>query len=61
MVHIPLHTPQLNPLEIEWREIGAVIADIFFGGLDRMQDAIMEWFHNGEILIVRLFDWLLPL
>ena len=60
MVHIPPHTPQLNPIEIEWREIRAAIADIFFGGLDRMLDAIIRMFHNGEMSIVRLFDWLLP-
>ena len=34
----PLPTPpQLNPIEIEWREIKAAIADIFFGGLDKMR------------------------
>ena len=59
MVHIPPHTPQLNPIEIEWREIRAAIADIFFGSLDKMRDAIMVWFHNREIPIVKLFEWLL--
>ena len=60
MVHIPSHTPQLNPIETEWREIRAAIADIFFGDPDRMRDAIIRMFHNGEIPIVKLFDWLLP-
>ena len=59
MVHIPPHTPQLNPIEMQWREIKAAIAGIFFGGLDKMRDAIMEWLHNKEIPIVKLFDWLL--
>ena len=49
MVHIPSHTPQLNPIETEWREIRAAIADIFFGGLDKMRDAIIYMLHNGEI------------
>ena len=60
MVHIPPHTPQLNPIEIQWREIRAAIADIFFGGLDKMRDAIIRMFHNKEIAIVKLFEWLLP-
>ena len=60
MVHIRPHAPQLNPLETEWREIRAAIADIFFGCLDRMRDAIIRMFHNGEIPIVKMFDWLLP-
>ncbi len=59
MVHIPPHTPQLNLIETQWREIRAAIADVFFG-LDKMRDAIMEWFHNREIAIVKLFEWLLP-
>ena len=46
MVHIRPHTPQLNPVEMERREIRAAIADIFFGGLDRMRDAIIRMFHN---------------
>ena len=45
---------------MEWREIRAAIAGIFFDGLDRMRDAIIRMFHNGEIPIVKLFDWLLP-
>ena len=60
IIHIPPHTPQLNPIETEWREIKAAIADIFFGGLDKMRDAIIRMLHNKEIPIVRLFDWLLP-
>ena len=40
MPHLPPRTPQLNPIEVEWREIRAAIADIFFGGLDKMRDAI---------------------
>ena len=59
-MHIPSHTPQLNPLETGWREIRAAIADILFGGLDNMQDAIIRMLHNREIPIVKLFDWLLP-
>ena len=60
IIHIPPRTPQLNPIEIEWREIKAAIADTFFGGLDKMRDAIIRMLYNKEIPIVRLFDWLLP-
>ena len=59
MVHIPPHTPQLNPIEIQWREIRAAIADVF-GSPDKMRDAIIRMFHNKEIAIVKLFEWLLP-
>lgn len=60
IIHIPAHTPQLNPIEIQWREVRAAIADIFFGGLDKMRDAIIRMFHNKEIAIVKMFEWLLP-
>ena len=59
MVHIPPHTPQLNPIEIQWREIRAAIADIFFGGLDKMRDAIRRMIRNGGMPIVKMFGWLL--
>ncbi|MCE2509331.1 MAG: hypothetical protein J4G04_08625 [Nitrosopumilaceae archaeon] len=54
----PTAQPYGTP-EIEWREIRAAIADIFFGSLDKMRDAIMVWFRNREIPIVKLFEWLL--
>ena len=60
MVHIPPHAPQLNPIETQWREIRAAIADIFFGGLDKMRNAIIRMLRNKEIAIVKLFEWLLP-
>ena len=60
ILHLPPRTPQLNPIEVEWREIKAAIADIFFDGLDRMRDAIRRMIRNGEIPIVKMFDWLLP-
>ena len=59
MLHLPPRTPQLNPIEVEWREIKAAVADIFFDGLDRMRDAIRRMIRNGEIPIVKMFDWLL--
>ncbi len=59
ILHLPLYAPQLNPIEIEWREIRAAIADIFFDILDSMRDAIRQIIRNGEIPIVKMFDWLL--
>ena len=53
----PPHTPQLNPIEVEWRDIKAAIADIFFGGLDRMRDTIRRMVCNWGIPIVKMFDW----
>ena len=60
MVHIRPRTPHLNPIEMEWREIRAAIADIVLGGLDRMRDAIIRMLRSREMPIVQLFDWPLP-
>ena len=60
MLHIPPHTPQLNPIEVQWREIKAAIADLFFGDMDKMQNTIKRMLDKKEIPIVKLFDWLLP-
>ncbi len=60
MVHIPSHAPQLNPIETERHEIRVAIAGIILVGLGRTRDAIIRMLHNGEMPIVRLFDWLLP-
>ena len=60
ILHLPPRTPQLNPIEIEWREIKTAIADIFFGDLDKMRDVIRQMTRNGEIPIVKMFDWMLP-
>lgn len=59
ILYLPPHTPQLNPIEIQWREIKVAIADLFYGGLDKMRDAIIRMLRKKEIPIVRLFHWLL--
>ena len=59
MLHLPPRTPQPSPIEVEWREIKAAIADIFFDGLDRMRDAIRRMIRNGGMPIVKMLDWLL--
>ena len=52
--------PQLNPIEIEWREVSAATTDTFFGSLDRVRDVIIRVLHNREVPIVRTFGWLRP-
>lgn len=59
ILHLPARTPQLNPIEVEWREIKAAIASIFFDGLEKMRNAIRRMIRNGKIPIVKMFDWLL--
>ena len=60
MLHIPPHTPQLNPIEIQWREVKVAIADLFFGDINKMRKTIRQMLDKKEIPIVKLFDWMLP-
>ena len=60
MIHLPPHTPQLNPIGIEWREAREATVDTFFRSLDKMRDVIIRMLHNGEIPIVKTFEWLRP-
>ena len=60
MMRLPPRTPQLNAIEIEWREVRAGTADTFFGSLDKMRDDIIRMLHNGEMPIVKTFEWLRP-
>lgn len=54
ILHLSPHIIQINPIEVEWREIRATIADIFFDGLDSMRDTIRQIIHNGEMPIVKM-------
>ena len=60
ILHLPPRTPQLNPTEIEWREIKTAIADIFFGDLDKIRDVMRQMTRNREMPIVKMFDWMDP-
>lgn len=60
MIHIPPHAPQFNPIETKWREIKNAIADIFFGGLDKMAEAIKRMLGNVEIRMTKMYDRLVP-
>ena len=59
-IHFLPHTPQMNPIGIEWREIKRAVADIFFGGLDELREPTTRMPANEEIAMVRLYDWLMP-
>ena len=60
---LPVRTPQHNPIEVLWREIKReikrAIADIYFGGIDQTQMAIIRMIRRGEVAIVSLFRYML--
>ena len=60
MIHLRPRTPQLNPIETEWRGVRAATADTFFGSLDKMRDVIIRMLHNREMPVVKTLEWLRP-
>lgn len=60
MLHLPPHTPQLDPIGAEWREIKAAVAGIFFDCLEKMRDAIRRMIRNGEMPMVKMLDGCWP-
>ncbi len=46
-------------MEALWREIKRAIADICFGGIDRMRAAIIRMLRRGEVAIAGLFRYML--
>ena len=56
---LPPHTPQHNPIEIQWREIKRAIANTFFGGFDKLERRIRKMLDDGEVARVKLFKYIL--
>ena len=56
---LPPHTPQQNPIEIQWREIKRAVADTFFGGFDKLQERIEKMLDAGEVPRTGLFGYML--
>ena len=58
--YLPPHSPQHNPIEVQWREIKRAITYRFFkGGLKEMQGAIRQLLGRGEVPVVRLLNYMI--
>ena len=49
---MPPRTPRHNQMGVLWREIKRAIADICFGGIDRMRTAMIRMLRRGEAAII---------
>ena len=56
---LPPHTPQQNPIEIQWREFKRAVADTFFGGFDKLEERIIAMVDAKEAAITKLFGYML--
>ncbi len=57
--YLPPSTPELNPVEIQWREIKRRLSAKVFDTLDEMEQSVRNLFASGEILPVKMFRYLM--
>ena len=57
LIFLPPHTPQLNPIEIQWRVLKRLLACRYFETLEELKNAI-EAIVQGEMKPVRLMPYL---
>ncbi len=53
------YTPELNPIEMQWRVIKRVLSAKVFGTLDEMEQSVRTLFARKEILPVKMFNYLM--
>ena len=54
LIYLPPYTPQLNPIEIQWRIIKARLAARYYSTEDEMEDSIIRLVESGEVQPVRI-------
>ena len=58
LVYLPPYTPQLNPIEIQWRVLKDMLAGRYFGSTDDLIRAITNLIDSGQMKPVRLMNYL---
>ena len=46
LIYLPPYTPQLNPIEVQWRVLKRLLAGRYFEGVDELRDAIVQIVQN---------------
>ena len=54
LIYLPPYTPQLNPIEMQWRMIKARLACRYFATKDEMEQSIIRPVESGEVQPVRI-------
>ena len=54
LIYLPPYTPQLNPIEIQWRMIKVRLAARYYQTEDEMEDSIIRLVESGEVQPVRI-------
>ena len=58
LAYLPPYTPQLNPIEIQWRVLKEMLAGRYFESTDGLVGAIADLIDSGQMRPVRLMKYL---
>ena len=58
LAYLPPYTPQLNPIEIQWRVLKEMLAGRYFESTDGLVGAITDLIDSGQMRPVRLMKYL---
>jgi len=57
---LPKKSPEISPIEIEWREWRKLICNRYFKDKDEMRSYLQRRIQSDDCPIIRLFDFLMP-
>ena len=60
LIFLPPYTPQLNPIEMQWREIKRLLSGRYFGSVDELKEAIMTLVNEQQMRPVNLMSYMVP-
>ena len=58
LAYLPPYTPQLNPIEIQWRVLKEMLVGKYFESTDDLAGAIADLIDSGQMRPVRLIKYL---
>ncbi|MYC80079.1 MAG: IS630 family transposase [Cenarchaeum sp. SB0661_bin_35] len=58
-IFLPAYTPQLNPIEVLWRDLKRALAGSY-ESIDDLKKAITDIVNSGELQPPKLFGYMLP-
>ena len=54
LYHLPPYTPQLNPIEVQWKVIKERLACRYFATIEELEEALIQLIETGEVRPVRM-------
>ena len=60
LAYLPKYTPQLNPMEIQWRVLKNMLAQRCFNNAEELAKSIRILVDTGQLLPVKQMDYMIP-